>query len=131
MNTTLFYASNLMIVSGYLFLAWGMVSRSVPGVQRLSPRAWIGGWSFLVLCAATHTELAWHAHAGHQIVGDDGSVDWHMNFIHIAQALAIWVLLFAIRPGIVKPRRGPLLRIRQWWWKLGQPPLVLSRKADR
>jgi hypothetical protein len=117
----LFYTSNLVIVSGYAFAAL-LITRRVTGAHDLSWRAWLAGIMFFVFCGLTHVELALHSYAGARILDDAGNVKWHMNFIHIPQALSIWLFLLSMRASATRPPvSGPLLRLRCWWWRVGQP----------
>lgn len=119
-SAVVFYTANLVIVSGYLFAAV-LITRRYAFTRGLSVRAWAAGLAFFTLCGMTHFEMAWHSYRGESTIDVDGSVDLHMNLIHIPQAFAIWIFLLAVRPGFKEPAGGPFLRVRCWWWRLGVP----------
>ncbi len=101
-----FYVSNMVIVSGYLF-ASALITRRKGLAKGMSWRAWIAGLSFFLLCGLTHVELAIHAFFNLRVINVDGTVDWHMLAIHIPQAVSIWFFLWAMQlegaPGTVPP----------------------------
>ncbi len=101
-----FYVSNLIIVSGYLFASM-LITRRKGIAKDMSTRAWIAGLSFFLLCGLTHVELAIHAFFNLRVIELDGTVDWHMLLIHIPQAVSIWTFLWAMQlegpPGEVAP----------------------------
>ncbi len=92
----IFYVSNLIIVSGYLF-ASALITRRKGIAKGMSMRAWLAGLSFFLLCGLTHVELAFHAFFNLRVINLDGSVDWHMLLIHIPQAVSIWAFLWAMQ----------------------------------
>ncbi len=92
----IFYVSNLVIVSGYLF-ASALITRRKGMAKGLSTRAWIAGLSFFGLCGLTHIELALHAFFNARVINLDGTVDWHMLAIHIPQGASIWIFLWAMQ----------------------------------
>ena len=102
----IFYVSNLIIVSGYLFASL-LITRRKGMARGMSWRAWFAGLSFFLLCGLTHVELAIHAFFNLRVINLDGTVDWHMLAIHIPQAASIWVFLWAMQlegePGTVPP----------------------------
>jgi hypothetical protein len=95
----IFYVSNMIIVSGYLFASVLIIRRK--GVAKdMSNRAWIAGLSFFLLCGLTHVELAIHAFFNLRVINVDGTVDWHMLAIHIPQGASIWAFLWSMQtPG--------------------------------
>lgn len=115
----LFYTSNLVIVSGYAFAAFLITKRALGAT--LSIRAWVAGISFFVFCGLSHLEMAYHSYMGESILRSDGSVSWHQLAIHIPQAFAIWLFLLSMRPLLNEPQRGPFMKLRCWWWRLGLP----------
>jgi hypothetical protein len=129
-SAAVFYTANLVIVSGYLFAAL-TITRRLAVAKDLSWRAWFAGLSFFLFCGLTHTELAYHAYIGAQIIHPDGSVDWHMQLIHVPQAVSIWGFLLSVRGVGPQPTSGPLLGLRLWWWGLGQPRSRLFRRSSR
>jgi hypothetical protein len=101
-----FYVSNMVIVSGYLF-ASALITRRKGLAKGMSTRAWVAGLSFFGLCGLTHVELAFHAFFNLRVINVDGTVDWHMLAIHIPQGVSIWAFLWAMQmegaPGTVPP----------------------------
>jgi hypothetical protein len=94
-----FYVSNLVIVSGYLF-ASALITRRKGVAKDMSLRAWIAGLAFFGLCGLTHIELALHAFFNARVINLDGTVSWHMLAIHIPQGISIWAFLWSMQtPG--------------------------------
>ncbi len=91
-----FYVSNMIIVSGYLF-ASALITRRKGMAAGMSTRAWVAGLSFFGLCGLTHVELAFHAFFNLRVINVDGTVDWHMLAIHIPQGISIWTFLWAMQ----------------------------------
>lgn len=105
LSAFVFYVSNMVIVSGYLFAALQIARRRF-GPTQLRRRARASGLAFFLLCGLTHLELALHAAIGDRIVTDTGGVDWHMHAIHIPQAFSIWLFLWAMWPAKSAPLEG-------------------------
>jgi hypothetical protein len=102
----IFYVSNLVIVSGYLFASL-LITRRKGLAKGMSLRAWLAGLSFFLLCGLTHVELAFHAFFNLRVINLDGTVDWHMLVIHIPQAASIWTFLWAMQlEGAPPPNPG-------------------------
>jgi hypothetical protein len=102
----IFYVSNLIIVSGYLFASL-LITRRKGMAKGMSLRAWLAGLSFFLLCGLTHVELAFHAFFNLRVIETDGTVDWHMLAIHIPQAASIWVFLWAMQLEGAPPPAPP------------------------
>jgi hypothetical protein len=112
---------NLGIVAGYWTAARNLIRRH-GAAKNASPRERLSGISFFFACGTTHALLSYHFYSGEQILHPDGSVHWPM-FAHMPpQLISIWVyLLSAQHPGR-RPVGGRWLRLRHWWWQMGQPP---------
>jgi hypothetical protein len=135
------YVSTLVVVSGYV-TAGRRILRRIHGAQDISWRSWAFGQTFYTTCGMTHSALGWHAWTLVPMIHADGTVHWFMWMHMPVQAAAIWLYLKAQedqgprpsalpRPSIgrlLRPRvwcwrlaSGPVLRMRQRWWELGQP----------
>jgi len=89
---------NLIIVAGYLYLAFEVLPQSP--LLKLKRTRW-GGTAFYLLCGHTHVELAVHALA-EQAITMDVLTSWHMWPFHVAQALAVWFYISGINIEFVK-----------------------------
>lgn len=116
----LFYASNIVILFGYLLAAILITVRRGlrPFANRMRLRTWISGLGFFLLCGATHAEMALHTWMGERMIRGDGTVSWHMVTVHVVQAVAIWCFLMYSQTdrdtvteppleGTAKPEPGP------------------------
>jgi hypothetical protein len=109
-----FYVSNVVIVSGYIFASM-LITRRKGIAKDMTWQAWVAGLSFFLLCGLTHVELAIHAFFNRRVINVDGTVDWHMLLIHIPQAASIWAFLWSMS---VEPPP-----------KAGDPPVPLEGAA--
>ncbi len=101
----LFFASNLVIVSGYLTASLLISRRKGPAAQ-MSRVTWFAGLSFFALCGLTHIELALHGLFEVPMVApENGAIPWHVMLVHIPQAVSIWAFLWTIQrqPGESRP----------------------------
>lgn len=97
----LFTVSNIIIVLGYLFVAFFVT----PGMD-VRKRTAFWGSIFFITCAFTHLELAVHAITQEPLGIAVGDMEWHMVAIHAVQAFSVWGFVTGLYQEFVRePRR--------------------------
>lgn len=84
-----FIAANLVIAAGYGFIAL----RVLPLFPIRLPSK-VGAVAFFLLCASTHVDQLYHTLGDQTEQWGEIVHSWHMQIIHVPQAVAVWV--FAI-----------------------------------
>lgn len=106
MRTTIFVASNWVIVLGYVAIALYIA-------PFMDTKYWytkVGGAVFFATCAMTHLEMVTHALTRTSMGFTSGRVEWHMIAIHIVQAVSVFVFIFGLYKEFVSGQ-GSWLRV--------------------
>jgi amino acid transporter len=93
----LFIASNFAIFCGYLFTAIAIAPyfRIKKWITRFA-----GVWFFFT-CGLTHLELALHLLEGSGMPMSEFT-SWHMQVVHVGQAVAVWFFVLGIHEEFVR-----------------------------
>lgn len=98
---SLFVASNVVIVLGYMFLALFVVPRVTVHLNRTK----IGGVVFFATCGLHHLENIFHVLYQPLEANRDTLTALHMLLIDVPQALAVWLFVSGLYLEVV--RWGP------------------------